>query len=111
MKQQQDDADFSKQKNHVGNVKIFDRINESENARSDDDASNNFTEHCWDLDAFGKFGGKTRDKDDDEQVAENERQVVVASAGGDQTHVVILRVGVEGLRQQATKLPGQLPRD
>ena len=111
MKQQQDDADFSKQKNHVGNVKIFDRINESENARSDDDASNNFTEHCWDLDALSKFGRKTGDKNDDEQVAENERQVVVASAGGDQTHVVILRVEVEGLRQQATKLPGQLPRD
>ena len=93
MKQQQDDADFAEQKDHVGDVKMFDGIDQTKNARSDDDASNNFAQYCRDLDAFGKFGGQSRDKDDDEQVAQNKGEVVVASAGGDQTHVAILRVG------------------
>ena len=65
---------------------MFDGINESKNTRANDDARDNFTEYCRHFDAFGKFGGQARDEDDDQQVAENEREVVALGRSGKQTH-------------------------
>ena len=76
MEEQQNDADFTEQKNHVGDIKMFDRVNQPKNTWTDDDARDDFAEYGRDLDAFGKFGGQACDKNDDEQVAENEREVV-----------------------------------
>ena len=86
---------------------MADRINPSQNAWTNDDAGNNFAQHCRNLDALGDLGCETGNKDDDEQIAKYECKVVVASTGGDQTHGVILCGWVGWVGRGVTGLCGE----